>query len=61
MMLSAAGGCVLFTVTDQNRGRKITCDIEGSENLRVDEGDTFLKKTVQVGAGEQSAIMLRTI
>lgn len=61
MLLSTIGGCILFTVTDKTKGRKITCDIEGSANLRVHEGDTFLKKTIQVNAGAQGAVMLKTI
>lgn len=61
MMLTSIGGCILFHVHDTNKGRKITVDIEGSQNLRVEDGDTFLKKTVEVGSGQQKACILKTI
>ena len=36
MMLTTIGGCILFHVHDTDKGRKITVDIEGSENLRIE-------------------------
>jgi len=38
---------------------KITVDIEGSSNLRIDGGETFIKKTIEVKAGGRGDVLLR--
>lgn len=48
MMLSDQGGCMVFDNSDSNKGKMISVDIEGSSNLRIDGGETFLKKDVKV-------------
>jgi hypothetical protein len=49
--LTSAGGVLVFENSDQSNV-KLTLDITGSSNLRIENGDTFLKKTVEIkGSG----------
>jgi hypothetical protein len=61
MMLTAQGGCIIFENLDTSAVKKITVDITGSSNLRIEGGDTNLKKTIEVKPGSSSDVYLRLL
>ena len=56
-MLCDNGGALVFT-NFCNSGKKVTIDIEGSTNLRIDDGDTFLKKMITVRGDESQGFVI---
>lgn len=60
MMLCEQGGAIVFSNNDTS-GKKITVDIEGSSNLRIEDGDTFLKKAITVHGGSKGSVILRLL
>jgi hypothetical protein len=60
MMLCDQGGAIVFTNKDQS-GKKITVDIDGSSNLRIDDGDTFTKKAITIHGGSKGSVILRLL
>lgn len=61
MLLMGTGGAMIFNNSDGDKAKKITIDIEGSENLRIEEGDTFLKKCITVEPNGRGHILLRCL
>jgi hypothetical protein len=54
------GATVVFN-NESDKAFKVTLDIDGSENVRIEDGDTFLEKTVLVHPQKRVAIMLKVL
>lgn len=52
---------MIFENLDTAANKKITIDIAGSSNLRIEGGDTNLKKTIEVKAGSSGDLYLRLL
>lgn len=61
MHLTSAGGCILLKNNSSNKDYIVTVDIDGSVNLRIDEGDTMVKKDVRITAGSTNSAILKTL
>jgi hypothetical protein len=61
MILTDQGACMVFNNQDGDRAKKITVDIEGSNNLRIDGGDTFLKKTITVQPMNRGNVIMKLL
>lgn len=60
MLLTAQGGAMVFT-NNGGQGMAITVDIEGSSNLRIQDGDTFLKKEVTCHGGSRGFCIMKLL
>lgn len=61
MLLTNAGGVLIFDNNDGNSAKAIKVDISGSSNLRLDGGETFTEKTVTVQPNNKGSAFLRLL
>lgn len=61
MMLTSQGGVMVFENTDSNNAKKIGVNIDGSQNLRIQDGDSFLKKSIIVQPNNRNNVIMKLV
>ena len=61
MSLTHNGGCLVFRNNNNDQGYFVTVDIEGSYNLRIEDGDTNSKKKIKVEPGKKAEVICKIL
>lgn len=61
MMLTDQGGCMVFENSDSENAKKIGVNIDGSQNLRIDGGDTFVEKSITVQPNNRNSVIMKLL
>jgi hypothetical protein len=52
---------MVFENSDSENAKKIGVNIDGSQNLRIDGGDTFVEKSITVQPNNRNSVIMKLL